>query len=72
MAHTSNGNPIFKHTPYLFTENGVAMEGSNGDRLDKLQNGTNQLFKVIFERLDSIDEKISKKVAGNLEKKDQR
>lgn len=88
LALASNGNPVFKHTPYLFTENGVAMlssvigskeaiqinitimrtftklrsylamEGSNENRLDKLENGTNQLFKIVFERLDSLEDQI--------------
>ncbi len=98
LDNVSNGNPIFKYTPYLFTENGVAMlssvlkskqaiqinitimrtftklrsylamEGSNGDRLDKLENGTNQLFKVVFERLDSLEEQIKPRLPENRKK----
>lgn len=36
----------------------LAMEGSNENRLDKLENGTNQLFKIVFERLDSLEDQI--------------
>lgn len=91
LSSASHGNPVFKYTPYLFTENGVAMlssvigskeaiqinisimrtftklrsylamESSIANKLNKLEKGGNQLFKIVFERLDSIDEKIPKR-----------
>ena len=32
------------------------MENSLSDRINKLEDGTNKLFKVVFERLDSIED----------------
>lgn len=32
------------------------MEGSLNERISKLEKGTNQLFKVVFERLDAVEE----------------
>lgn len=34
----------------------LAMEGSMNERLSKLEKGTNHLFKVVFERLDAVEE----------------
>ena len=28
------------------------------DRIDRLEDGTNQIFKVFFERLDNLEEKL--------------
>jgi hypothetical protein len=85
----TNGNQIFRHGPFLFTENGVAMLSSvlhsqesiqvnitimraftklrsflaMGDalemRIDKLEKGTNQLFKIVFEKLDHVDDRLA-------------
>ena len=75
-----------RKSPFVFTENGVAMlssilnskraiqvnisimrtftklrsfllmENNNTSRMDKLENGTNRLFKIVFQRLDEIEE----------------
>lgn len=37
-------------------------------RVDQLERGTNQMFKIVFERLDDIDEKITPKLAPNRRK----
>ncbi len=91
LGNLTIDNQIFKHPPYLFTENGVAMlssilKSNNAiqmnitimrtftklrsflsmecpvkDKVDKLNSGireTNQLFKIVFERLDNVDEKL--------------
>ena len=34
----------------------LAMDSSLSDRVDKMEKGTNQLFKIVFERLDTLDE----------------
>ena len=34
----------------------LAMEGAIKDRLNSLEQGTNKLFKVVFERLDAVED----------------
>jgi hypothetical protein len=34
----------------------LAMESGLSEKMDKLERNTNHLFKVVFERLDSLDE----------------
>jgi hypothetical protein len=34
----------------------LVMEGSLNERVSKLEKGTNQLFRVVFERLDAVEE----------------
>lgn len=34
----------------------LVMENSLSDRMNKLEDGTNMLFKVVFERLDAIED----------------
>lgn len=98
LQHLSIENYVFKHLPYLFTENGVAMlssvlqskqaiqvniyimrtfsrlrslsssEGSVKDEVEELKNNTNQLFKIVFERLDHIDDQITPKLSPNRKK----
>lgn len=34
----------------------LVMENSLSDRISKLEDGTNKLFKIVFERLDSIED----------------
>jgi hypothetical protein len=34
----------------------LVMENSVSDRMSKLENGTNKLFKIVFERLDAIED----------------
>jgi hypothetical protein len=90
-------NHIFKFTPFLFTENGVAMLSSVlrskeaiqvniaimrtfnklrsyhaiesvDSRLDKFEKNTNQLFKIILERLDNVEEIIIPNISPNRKK----
>ena len=47
----------------------IEMDSSFSERLDKLETGTNKLFKVVFERLDSLEEnstviKVNRKKIG--------
>lgn len=88
----------FRFTPFLFTENGVAMLSSilsskkaiqinisimrtftklrsflamDNDiekRLSNLEKGTNQLFKIVFERLDNYEEMIAPTLPANRKK----
>lgn len=39
----------------------LAMESSFNEKFDKLEQGTNELFKVVFERLDSVEDHIETK-----------
>ncbi|QDK41584.1 ORF6N domain-containing protein [Bacteriovorax stolpii] len=98
LDRKSAENYVFKHTPYLFTENGVAMlssvlqskeaiqvnitimrtftklrsflamESSLKEEVDHLKTSTNQLFKVVFERLDNLEEDITPKLPANRKK----
>ena len=92
-------NHVFKFTPYLFTENGVAMLSSVlrskeaiqvnisimraftklrsflaldthsiEGRVEDLEKGTNKLFKLVFERLDSIEMQITPRLSENRKK----
>jgi hypothetical protein len=94
-------NPVYKHVPRLFTENGVAMlstvlksknaiqvniaimrtftklrsflamENSNESRISDLETGiknTNKLFKIVFERLNTVEENINPKLPANRKK----
>jgi hypothetical protein len=88
-------NHVFKYTPKLFTEHGVAMLSSVlkskeaiqinimimrtfsklknfnsindaiDNRMNDIENGTSKLFKVVFERLDTIEEQISPNLPDN-------
>ncbi|PIK14795.1 ORF6N domain-containing protein [Halobacteriovorax sp. JY17] len=46
----------------------LAMENSVEGRVDKLEQGTHKLFKIVFERLDDIEVQISPKLAPNRRK----
>lgn len=46
----------------------LAMENSVEGRVDKLEQGTHKLFKVVFERLDDIEEQITPKLPPNRRK----
>lgn len=46
----------------------LAMENSVEGRVDKLEQGTHKLFKIVFERLDDIEKQISPKLAPNRRK----
>ena len=37
----------------------LMLEKNLGERIDKLEEGTNYLFKIVFERLDNIEENLS-------------
>ena len=94
----SNENYSHKYTPYLFTENGVAMlssvlqskqaiqvniaimrtftklrsflamENSIEERVTNLEKGTHKLFKLVFKKLDSLDNQITPKLPANRKK----
>ena len=95
LSDLSNHNYIFKHTPHLFTEYGVAMlssvlrsrsaiqinisimrtftklksylamDSSNGDKINELEESTSKLFKVVFERLDNLENQVSPRLEQN-------
>jgi len=46
----------------------LMLEKDISTRMDKLEQGTNKMFKIVFERLDDIDEKITPKLAENRRK----
>lgn len=46
----------------------LAMENLIEGRVDKLEQGTHKLFKIVFERLDDIDEQITPKLPPNRRK----
>lgn len=46
----------------------LAMENSVEGRVDKLEQGTHKLFKIVFERLDDIEEQITPKLPPNRRK----
>lgn len=43
----------------------LSMENDIRSKFDKLEDGTNRLFRVVFQRLDEIDEKIAPKLSPN-------
>lgn len=91
-------NHIFKFSPFLFTENGVAMlssvlkskqaiqinisimrtfnklrsyhemETTLSERVGKLEKNTNHLFKVVLERMDTLEEIVFPRVSPNRKK----
>lgn len=98
LKHLSIENYNFRHPPYLFTENGVAMlssilsskkaiqinisimrtftklrsflamDNDFENRLTNLEKGTNQLFKIVFERLDNFEEAVTPRLPPNRKK----
>lgn len=46
----------------------LAMESSLEKRMSKLEKGTNQLFKIVFEKLDNLEEQITPKLPKNRKK----
>jgi hypothetical protein len=46
----------------------LAMESSLTDRVDKIEQGANRLFKVVFERLDSVEDQVNPKLQPNRKK----
>lgn len=98
LDQVSSENYVFKHAPYLFTENGVAMlssilqskeaiqvnisimrtftklrsflamASSSNEEVGQFKKNTNQLFKIVFERLDNLDDQITPKLPANRKK----
>ena len=97
LEGVSSRNLVFRYSPHLFTENGVAMLSSvlnsksaiqinitimrtftkmrgfltmddSSKDIKKLNDKTNQLFKVVFERLDHIDEILEPRIPANRNK----
>lgn len=46
----------------------LAMENSIKEEVGNLKKNTNQLFKIVFERLDNLDEQITPKLPANRKK----
>jgi hypothetical protein len=46
----------------------LMLEKDLSDRVTKLEQGTNQLFKVVFERLDNYEEMVTPKLPGKRKK----
>jgi hypothetical protein len=46
----------------------LLMENDNSSRVNKLEEGTNRLFKVVFQRLDEIEEIITPNLKQNRKK----
>jgi hypothetical protein len=46
----------------------LSMENSLEDRVGNLEKGTHKLFKVVFERLDTLEEQITPKLPANRKK----
>lgn len=46
----------------------LMLEKDLSDRVTKLEQGTNQIFKVVFERLDNYEEMVTPKLAENRKK----
>ncbi|MGZ3807569.1 MAG: ORF6N domain-containing protein [Bacteriovorax sp.] len=98
LGQLSSENYVFKHAPYLFTENGVAMlssvlqskdaiqvnisimrtftklrsflamDSSMKEEVGQLKKNTNQLFKIVFERLDNLEDQVAPKLPANRKK----
>lgn len=46
----------------------LAMGNSLKDEMEELKNGTNKLFKIVFERLDSVEDTINPQLPSNRKK----
>jgi hypothetical protein len=46
----------------------LMLEKDLSDRVTKLEQGTNQMFKVVFERLDNYEEMVTPRLPGNRKK----
>ena len=46
----------------------LMLEKDLSDRVTKLEQGTNQMFKVVFERLDNYEEMVTPRLQGNRKK----
>ncbi|MBC7427259.1 MAG: ORF6N domain-containing protein [Bacteriovorax sp.] len=46
----------------------LSMESCLKEEVGKLKDGTNQLFKIVFERLDNLEDQITPKLPGNRKK----
>ena len=98
LAQGGSENYVFKYTPFLFTENGVAMlstvlnskeaiqvnisimrtftklrsflsmDSSLKDEVGQFKKETNQLFKIVFERLDNMEELATPRISPHRKK----
>lgn len=46
----------------------LSMESTLKEEVGKLKDGTNQLFKIVFERLDNLEDQITSKLLANRKK----
>lgn len=46
----------------------LLMENDNASRMNKLEGGTNKLFKVVFQRLDEIEDRLAPQLTPNRKK----
>ncbi len=46
----------------------LSLENSIEGRVGNLEKGTHKLFKIVFERLDTLDEQITPKLPANRKK----
>ncbi|MDD4974626.1 MAG: ORF6N domain-containing protein [Bacteriovorax sp.] len=46
----------------------LAMESTLKEEVGKLKDGTNQLFKIVFERLDNLEDQVTPKLPANRKK----
>lgn len=46
----------------------LAFESTLSEKMSELQDGTNKLFKVVFERLDTVEEQIAPRIDSNRKK----
>jgi hypothetical protein len=46
----------------------LMLEKDLSERVTKLEQGTNQMFKVVFERLDNYEEMVTPRLSGNRKK----
>ena len=46
----------------------LAMDGSHKHRVNNSEKGTNQLYKIVFEKLDQIENQITPKLPANRKK----
>jgi len=46
----------------------LMLEKNLSERVTKLEQGTNQMFKVVFERLDNYEEMVAPRLPGNRKK----
>jgi hypothetical protein len=69
---SKNGSGGKQKQPLVFTENGVAMLSGilniDKDDVGQLKKNTNHLFKIVFEKLDNLEEQVTPKLPANRKK----